>query len=239
MYLRERIEYMIGIIAAMDKEIDELKALMSDVNKDIYSGMEFWAGKLSGKDTVLVRCGVGKVNAAMAAEVLSVIYKVECIINTGIAGSLNAEINIGDIVLSTEALEHDMDVSGLGYEPGIIPDQDESIFVADNKLRETARKACENADLDIKVFEGRVLSGDQFISDKNKKDYLVNQFAGMCTEMEGASIAHVASLNNIPFLIIRSISDKADDSANMDYPEFQKIAIKNSVKLMSEMISMI
>ena len=230
---------MIGIIAAMDKEIDELKDLMSEVNKEVYSGMEFWAGKLFGKETVLVRCGVGKVNAAMAAEVLSVIYKTECIINTGIAGSLDAEINIGDIVLSTEALEHDMDVSGLGYEPGIIPDQEESIFIADKKLREIAKRACETAGLDINVYEGRVLSGDQFISDKIKKDYLVDQFAGMCTEMEGASIAHVAKLNNIPFLIIRSISDKADNSANMDYPEFQKIAIKNSVKLVSEMISLI
>ncbi len=230
---------MIGIIAAMDKEIDGLKELMSDVNKEVYSGMEFWTGRLGDKNTVLVRCGVGKVNAAMAAEVLSVVYKVKCIINTGIAGSLDSDINIGDIVLSTEALEHDMDVSGLGYEPGVIPDQDVSVFVADDGLRSAALKASKKAELEINIFEGRVLSGDQFISDKAKKEYLVKQFKGMCTEMEGASIAHVAALNNIPFLIIRSISDKADDSANMDYPEFQKIAIKNSVRLVREMMDMI
>ena len=212
---------MIGIIGAMDKEVDSLKDIMMNEGVspvvETYAGMDFWKGKLSGHEVVLVRSGIGKVNAAVAAEILAAIYKVRAIINTGIAGSLNVAIDIGDIVLSVDALEHDMDVRGLGYEKGIIPDQETSVFIADAELRAVAKAACEKVCPDIKVFEGRVISGDQFISDKAVKDELISLFSGMCTEMEGAAIAHTAWLNNIPFLIIRAISDKADDSAEMDY----------------------
>ena len=230
---------MIGIIGAMDKEVDSLKDIMMNEGVspvvETYAGMDFWKGKLSGHEVVLVRSGIGKVNAAVAAEILAAIYKVRAIINTGIAGSLNAAIDIGDIVLSVDALEHDMDVRGLGYEKGIIPDQETSVFIADAELRAVAKAACEKVCPDIKVFEGRVISGDQFISDKAVKDELISLFGGMCTEMEGAAIAHTAWLNNIPFLIIRAISDKADDSAEMDYPSFQKKAIEHEVKIVAEM----
>ena len=232
---------MIGIIGAMDKEVDSLKDIMMNEGVspvvETYAGMDFWKGKLSGHEVVLVRSGIGKVNAAVAAEILAAIYKVRAIINTGIAGSLNAAIDIGDIVLSVDALEHDMDVRGLGYEKGIIPDQETSVFIADPELRAVAKAACEKVCPDIKAFEGRVISGDQFISDKAVKDELISLFNGMCTEMEGAAIAHTAWLNNIPFLIIRAISDKADDSAEMDYPSFQKKAIEHEVKIVAEMMA--
>ena len=236
---------MIGIIGAMDKEVDDLKAVMSGLGEESqpkvekHAGMEFWTGTLSGHEVVLVRSGIGKVNAAVAAEALAAIFKVRAIINTGIAGSLDADIDIGDIVLSTDALEHDMNVKGLGYERGIIPDQEESIYVADEKLRSVAKAACEKVCPDVKVFEGRVVSGDIFVSEKDMKDKMIASFSGMCTEMEGAAIAHTAWLNQIPYLIIRSISDKADDSAEMDYPTFQKKAIENSVKLVTEMMKML
>ena len=230
---------MIGIIGAMDKEVNDLKALMENDSLEVktVAGMEFWSGRLSGHEVVLVRSGIGKVNAAVAASILADTFKVRAIINTGIAGSLDSQIDIGDIVLATDALEHDMDVTGLGYERGIVPDQEISIYEADEKLRKTAKKVCEKVNPDIKVFEGRVISGDQFISKKEVKDDLVSTFKGMCTEMEGAAIAHTAWLYNVPYLIIRSISDKADDSADMDYPSFQKKAIEHSVNLVAGLMA--
>ena len=136
-----------------------------------------------------------------------------------------------------QSLEHDMNVKGLGYERGVVPDQEASIYPADAELRAVAKEACEKVCPDINVFEGRVVSGDIFVSEKAMKDKMVKDFGGTCTEMEGASIAHVAWLNQIPYLIIRSISDKADDSAEMDYPSFQKMAIENSVKLVTAMMN--
>ncbi len=230
---------MLGIIGAMDKEVDDLKDLMNEagqVKVEEHAGMQFWIGTLSGKEVVLVRSGIGKVNAAVAAEALSAIYNVEAIINSGIAGSLDARIDIGDIVLSTDAVEHDMNVLNLGYARGIVPDQENSVYVADEKLRKIAKEVCEEVCPDIKVFEGRVVTGDIFVSEKKMKDKMIAEFNGMCTEMEGAAIAHTAWLNKVPFLIIRSISDKADDSASMDYPSFQKKAIENEEKLITEML---
>ena len=230
---------MLGIIGAMDKEVDDLKDLMNEagqVKVEEHAGMQFWIGTLSGKEVVLVRSGIGKVNAAVAAEALSAIYNVEAIINSGIAGSLDARIDIGDIVLSTDAVEHDMNVLNLGYARGIVPDQENSVYVADERLRKIAKEVCEEVCPDIKVFEGRVVTGDIFVSEKKMKDKMIAEFNGMCTEMEGAAIAHTAWLNKVPFLIIRSISDKADDSASMDYPSFQKKAIENEEKLITEML---
>lgn len=227
---------MIGIIGAMDEEVSKLKELMSDVIVETKASMDFYKGKLKGKDVVIVRSGIGKVNAAICTQILVDKYSVDAVINTGIAGSLNASIDIGDIVLSEDALQHDMDATGFGYEPGVIPRMETSVFKADNMLRKIAKESCEKVNPDIKVFEGRVVSGDQFISDKDKKKYILDNFSGYCTEMEGAAIAQVAYLNNIPFLIIRAISDKADDSATEDYPTFEAKAIKHSVNLVSEMI---
>lgn len=230
---------VIGIIGAMDEEVSKIKEKLSDVMIKRIASMDFYEGKLQDLDVVVVRSGIGKVNAGICAQILADIYKVSAIINTGIAGSLNAEINIGDIVLSEDALQHDMDTSAFGDPIGVIPRMDCSTFKADADLIKIAEESCKEVLDGINVFTGRVLSGDQFISGKEKKDWLVDNFAGYCTEMEGAAIAQAAYLNNIPFLIIRAISDKADDSAHMDYPTFEAMAIENSVKLLTAMVGRI
>ena len=230
---------MLGIIGAMDEEVAKLKEHMTDVAVTTKASMDFYHGKLNGKEVVIVRSGIGKVNAAICTQILVDDYKVSAVINTGIAGSLRNEINIGDIVLSTDALEHDMEATAFGYPVGQIPRMDTLSFVADEKLRGIAKTACEKVIPEVSVFEGRVVSGDQFISDKSKKKWLIQTFAGFCTEMEGAAIAQAAWLNKIPFVIIRAISDKADDSASVDYPTFEAKAIENSVKLMLEMCNML
>lgn len=226
---------MLGIIGAMDEEIAKIKEQMENVRVMSRASMEFFEGTVNGQPVVVVRSGIGKVNAAMCTQILADVYHVDAIINTGIAGSLNADINIGDIVLSTDTLEHDMDAVAFGYPLGQIPRMDTLSFKADAKLRKAAKSVCEQVNPDVTVFEGRVVSGDQFISDKEKKQWLVDNFAGYCTEMEGAAIAHAAYLNGIPFLVIRAISDKADDSASVDYPAFEAKAIEHSVKLLLEL----
>lgn len=228
---------MLGIIGAMDEEVAKLKETMQDVTVETKASMEFYKGTMNGKEVVVVRSGIGKVNAGICTQILCDLYHVDAVINTGIAGSLNAKIDIGDIVLSTDALQHDMDATGFGYEPGVIPRMETSTFIADEKLRKLAKECCERVNPDIHVFEGRVVSGDEFISDKAKKEFILNTFAGDCTEMEGAAIAQAAYLNQIPFLIIRAISDKADDSATEDYPTFEAKAIAHSVKLVQAIVA--
>jgi adenosylhomocysteine nucleosidase len=209
---------------------------MKDTNISTVAGMEFYQGKICDKDVVVVKCGIGKVNAAICTQILSNVFKVDAVINTGVAGSLNNDIDICDIVISKSALEHDMDVTPLGYDKGIIPDMETSEFVADSSLIELAKKSAETAALDVKVFEGKVVSGDQFIGTHQAKKVLRETFSGDCAEMEGAAIAHTAYLNGIPFLVIRAISDKADGGAEMDYPTFEKKAAANSIRLLNEMI---
>lgn len=227
---------MLGIIGAMDEEVSKLKEKMTDVEIKKKASMDFYRGKLMGKDVVVVRSGIGKVNAGICTQILVDEYLVDGVINTGIAGSLNADINIGDMVLATDTVQHDVDATGFGYDLGVIPRMETSTFIADEKLRDLAKECCERVNPDIKVFCGRVVSGDQFVSDKAKKQYILENFKGYCTEMEGAAIAQAAYLNNIPFLIIRAISDKADDSATEDYPTFEAKAIEHSVKLMIELV---
>jgi adenosylhomocysteine nucleosidase len=230
---------MIGIIGAMDEEVEQIVAAMEVQKEETKAQMTFKAGKLGGKDVVIVRSGIGKVNAAVCTQILADDFNVDYVINTGIAGSLKAEIDIADVVISDDVLHHDMDATGFGYEPGQIPRMDTFSFHADTRLVELAKEACEKAVPQIGVHIGRVVSGDQFISDKASKERISSNFAGYCTEMEGAAIAQAAYLNNIPFVIIRAISDKADDSATMDYPEFEKQAIENSVLLLKELVSRI
>ncbi len=226
---------MLGIIGAMDEEVAKLKEHMTDVAITTKASMDFYKGKLNGKEVVVVRSGIGKVNAAICTQILADDFAVDAVINTGIAGSLRNEINIGDIVLSTDTLEHDMEATAFGYPVGQIPRMDTFSFKADEKLIELAKTCCAKVNPEIQIFTGRVVSGDQFISNREKKNWLIETFDGCCTEMEGAAIAHCAYLNNIPFLIIRAISDKADDSTQMDYPAFEAMAIEHSVKLMLEM----
>lgn len=226
----------IGIIGAMDEEVSRLKEKMQVKKVEKKAGMEFFDGELAGKEVVIVRSGIGKVNAGICTQILVDDFQVEAVINTGVAGSLKNEINIGDIVLSSDSLQHDMDATGFGYKPGIIPRMEQSVFVADPQLIELAKRVNEQVNPEIQTFVGRVVSGDQFISDKQKKDYLVEQFAGYCTEMEGAAIAQTCYVNAIPYLVIRAISDKADNSATMDYGEFEAKAIEHTVKLLTGMM---
>lgn len=227
----------IGIIGAMELEVVELKSKMELKNVVDKAGMQFHEGVLNGKDVVIVQCGIGKVNAGICVQILADIFAVDAVINTGVAGSLRAEINIGDIVVSTDACEHDMDVSALGYEPGIIPQMETSFFKADRKLAKEAISVCREVNPEINVYEGRVVSGDQFISDGTVKDRLIQQFDGSCAEMEGAAIAHAAFLNKLPYVVLRAISDKADGSAHMDYPEFERAAAAHCAKLVENLVA--
>ena len=226
----------IGIIGAMDIEVDALKEQMTGVTRVNKASMEFYQGKLNGKDVVVVRSGIGKVNAAVCTQILADVFEVEAVINTGIAGSLRNEINIGDIVVSTDALQHDMDAVEFGYPKGQIPGMKVFSFVANAALRDTAVRVCQKVNPDIQVFEGRIVSGDQFVARAEVKNEIIKEFAGYCTEMEGASIAQAAYLNGIPFVVVRAISDKADNSATMDYPTFERQAAQHCVNLVGEML---
>ena len=226
---------MLGIIGAMDEEVAKIKEEMTDVTVTTVAGMDFYEGKLGKRDAVVVRSGIGKVNAGMCTQILADRFRISAVINTGIAGSLRNEINIGDIVLSTDTVQHDMDASGFGYKKGQIPRVDTFSFPADQALLELAEECSRRVNPEIQAFKGRVVSGDQFISDKEKKQWLIETFDGYCTEMEGAAIAQAAYLNQIPYLVIRAISDKADDSAGMDYAVFEEQAIRHSVNLLLEM----
>ena len=215
----------IGIIGAMELEVETLKAHMTTTNITTKANMEFHEGTLNGTPVVIVRSGVGKVNAALCVQILADLFQVTAIINTGVAGSLNAALDIGDILISI-----------FGYKPGEVPQLGCREFLADEHLIEVAASTCQEVNPDIHVHTGRVVSGDQFISSKEVKDRLTKEFKGDCAEMEGASIAHGAYLNGIPFVIIRAISDKADDSAEMDYPTFEKAAALHSAKLVETMM---
>jgi adenosylhomocysteine nucleosidase len=229
----------IAIIGAMDEEVNVLKSKMQNTSIEIIASMEFCEGILVGKEVVVVRSGIGKVNAAVCTQILVDLYQVDAVINTGVAGSLRNEIDIADIVLSTDTLQHDMDATGFGYELGIIPRMDQSVFRANESLLELAKEVCKEVIPEVGIHTGRIVSGDQFISDNVKKEWLSKYFGGFCTEMEGAAVAQTAYLNNIPFLVVRAISDKADHSAEMSYAEFEEIAIGHTVKLLEALLTRI
>jgi adenosylhomocysteine nucleosidase len=226
----------IGIIGAMEEEVSLLKEAMTIEETVNYASMTFCKGQLCGKDVVIVKSGIGKVNAAICAQILVDKYNVDMLINTGIAGSLDAAVDIGDLVVSTDLVEHDMDASIFGDPVGQIPRMDTFSFPADPVLVEKAVAANQAANPDIKTFTGRIVSGDQFVSSAEVKERLVNLFGAKCTEMEGAAIAHAAYVNKVSCVILRAISDKADNSATMDYPTFEKKAIEHSVRLMKVLL---
>ncbi len=229
----------IGIIGAMEEEVALLKEKM-DIEVIVKkASMEFYQGTLNNHEIVVVRSGIGKVNAGLCAQILIDVFNVSQLINTGIAGSLKAEINIGDIVVSSDALQHDVDARNFGYSRGEIPRMDTISFPADPELISISKEACRKVNPDINVFVGRIVTGDQFIAERTVKNEIASWTEGYCTEMEGAAIAQAAYLNRVPFVIVRAISDKADDSAAMDYPTFEQQAIQHSVKLIEEFVSQI
>lgn len=220
----------LGIIGAMDVEVAALKERMENKAEHTIAGSVFCEGKLEGLDAVVVQCGVGKVNAALCTQVLCSTFGVTHIVNTGIAGSLSAELDIGDFVISTDAIYHDMDATNFGYPMCQVPGMTVLAFSADAELADAACEAAEQANPGH-VRRGRVATGDQFVASKALKERIIVNTGALCTEMEGAAIAHTAWKNQVPFVIIRAISDKADDSAEMDYPTFEAIAARRCAQV--------
>ena len=213
----------LGIIGAMTIEVETLKESLENLTVSHRTGMEFYEGTLEGLPVVIVQCGVGKVNAAICAQTLCACYGVTHLVNTGIAGSLCADLDIGDLVVSRDAMHHDFDCVHFGYEMGRVPGMEVTAFPADEAMMDYAFAAAEAVNPGHTKI-GRVASGDQFVAEKALKEQIIARTQGLCTEMEGAAIAQTAYRNGIPFVILRAISDKADDSAEMDYPTFERIA---------------
>lgn len=224
----------LGIIGAMAVEVDLLRSHLEQRHDEQCLGMDVSTGELCGTPVVVVRCGIGKVNAASCAQMLVLRYGVTAIVNTGVAGSLDASIDIGDVVVSTDAVQHDMDVAGLGYEPGFVPGLGLS-FAADDRLRERAVAAVRAVAPDVGVHQGRVASGDQFVSSAKQKERIVQTFGALCCEMEGAAIAQTCSIAQVPFVVVRAISDKADGSAHVDYPTFEAEAAAHCARIVEHM----
>ena len=212
----------LGIIGAMEQEVETLLSLLEERNTTTHAGVAFHQGRLDGKDVVVVQCGIGKVNAALCVQMLCDFYQVTHLVNTGIAGSLDAALDIGDLVISVDAMYHDVDVTNFGYVPGQMAGMPAS-FPADSALVNAAFAAAEAVNPGHTRL-GRVASGDQFVCEQGLKDKIIAITGAACTEMEGAAIAQAAYRNGVPFVIIRAISDKADNSADMDYPTFERIA---------------
>lgn len=216
----------LGIIGAMEIEVAILKGKLENARVTKIGPMEFFEGRLSGCDVVIVMCGVGKVHAAMCTQVLCSNFGVTHIVNTGVAGSLDAALDIGDVLVSTDAVQHDMDVHYLDYDVGRVPGLDTTAFAADEKLMKLAFEVSE-ALRPGHTKLGRVATGDQFVCSEEQKAKIIADTGASCTEMEGGAIAQVAYVNHVPFVILRAISDKADGSAELDYPTFEKMAAAN------------
>ena len=213
----------LGIIGAMEQEVETLLQWMEDKQETSKAGSRFFDGTLEGLPVTVVQCGVGKVNAALCAQILCDCFGVTHLVNTGIAGSLCADLDIGDLVVSQDAMYHDVDAVAFGYPMGQVPGMDVISFPADDELIGYAFAAAEAVNPGHTKI-GRVASGDQFVASKEVKQRIIDLTKGLCTEMEGAAIAQTAYRNKLPFVILRAISDKADDSAEMDYPSFERIA---------------
>lgn len=228
----------IGIIGAMDVEVAELIESMENIKKETISSITFYEGTLQGKNVVVAKCGVGKVHAAVCAQTMIIKFKPDAIINTGVAGSLNSELDIADLVISDNVVQHDMDTSGLGDPVGLISGVNLINISCPKDLVEKIEKSAKTIE-GTNVIVGTIASGDQFICSQDKKEYIVNNFNALCAEMEGAAIGHVCYLNNVDFCIVRAISDKADGSAHMDFPTFTKIAAKKSTQLINTFLKSI
>lgn len=213
----------LGIIGAMEEEVETLLGVMEEKTARERAGSTFYEGQLEGLPVVVVQCGVGKVNAALCAQILCDCYGVTHLVNTGIAGSLCGELDIGDLLVSRDAMYHDFDCVHFGYEYGKVPGMDTVAFPADETMVELAYAAAEAVNPGHTKI-GRVASGDQFVAEKAVKEKIIALTGGLCTEMEGTAIAQTAYRNHLPFVILRAISDKADNSAEMDYPTFERIA---------------
>lgn len=199
----------IAIIGAMEVEIEIFRGLIENIQTHEILGQTFYIGTLHGKDVVLTQCGIGKANAAMGALAMVSLFEATHVINSGVAGAIASELIPGDVVASTDLVYHDVDVTGFGYPVGQVPGTASPFFTADETMLSLAKSQ--------DIYTGRIATGDQFISDPTKKDWIKTTFAPMCVEMEGAAIAQVCTVAKVPFLVIRAISDTADGNAEEEY----------------------
>jgi adenosylhomocysteine nucleosidase len=225
----------VGLIGAMDEEIRLLRSKMEDVRRLTAAGMVFHEGTIGEKRVILCKSGVGKVNAAVCAQVLIDRFEPEACIFTGVAGALDPQLGIGDIVVSRDCMQHDMDATPLGYARGTIPYQEVSVFPADRSLVEAALQAGRQLHAGLTI-EGRVLSGDQFIADRETVRRLFEEMNGTCVEMEGSAVAQVCHMNGIPYVVIRSMSDRADGSAPDNFEMFVRTASERSSRIVEAML---
>ena len=227
-----------GIIGALDEEIEYFKEAVSNYKEERQAAITFYSGEWYGHSIVFCKCGVGKVNAALTTQLLIDRYDVQSIIFTGVAGALDDSLNVGDVVISSECQEHDMDATAYGFERGIIPMYDgPSIFPAAKKLIKAAQKAAGSVEeFQGKVVIGKIISGDKFVADKAEVEELRQLFQASCVEMEGAAVAHVANVNDIPYLVIRSISDKANGQAADSFDNYVKYAAKISADIVEKLL---
>lgn len=225
----------IGIIGAMQEEIELLLARMEGKFTDTRAGIAYHRGEIMGKKVVLTRSGVGKVNAAVCTQILIDRYGADAIVFTGVAGAVDPELDIGDIVISSSSVQHDVDVTALGFARGTIPYQETSEYPADSALADLAETTGRQL-FPGRCRRGKILSGDQFVADRAVVGALYEQFGGACTEMEGASVAQVCYMNGIPHVIIRSMSDKADGSAHVNFAEFTVEASNRSFAIVEAML---
>ncbi|MCQ4086028.1 5'-methylthioadenosine/adenosylhomocysteine nucleosidase [Saccharibacillus sp. JS10] len=225
----------IALMGAMDEEIMLLLDVLEEPRSRTVAGITYTEGRLHGSNVVVCRSGIGKVNAAATAQILISEFKVSSLIFTGVAGALHPDLQIGDIVISSDSMQHDMDASPLGYAPGIIPAHVESIFPADAALIAQAEEACRIQN--VSFYTGRVLSGDRFVADRSDVQRLREQFEGVCTEMEGAAVGQVCRMNAIPYVVIRSMSDKANGEASTSFSEFTELASNRSFAVVETMLS--
>lgn len=221
---------MIGIIAAMNVEMEALRSHIENPISETVSGITFVRGTIAGREVVTAVCGIGKVFAAMCAQTMILRYHPECVINTGVAGTLTDKLTIGNIAVSSAVVQHDMDTSALGDPKGLISGINKVKLPADEQL--CAKLSACAAALDIATLTGVIASGDQFISCAERKTFITETFGAIACEMEGAAVGHVCYVNKVPFCILRAISDSADGSSHMDYPTFVGIAADQSVRLM-------
>ncbi len=227
----------VGILGAMSIEVDGLcNKLERKIVKSI-AGNEYNAGQLNGVSVVVVKCGVGKVNAAVATQVMIDHFDIDCIINTGVAGSLNNSLNILDLVISDDLVQHDFDTTGAGQEQfGLIPGFQNVAFDVNKKLSQLAVDTGQEIFGKDSVYLGRIATGDQFICDSTRKERIVKLFGAICVEMEGSAIAQTCYLNNMPFLVIRAIFNKSDESATMNSADFEVKAADVSSKLVEALV---
>lgn len=215
----------LGIIGAMDIEVETLRSALRGGRTVRRAGIDFYCGCLEGVDAVVCRCGVGKVQAAMCTQILCDLFEVTHLVNTGVAGSLRPSLEIGDLLISTDAMYHDLDCRAVGYPVGQVPGLETLAFPADETLVALAQAAAEAVCPGHSAL-GRVASGDQFICSRAQKERILASTEAFCAEMEGAAIAHTAWQNGVPYVILRAISDRADGSAAQDYPAFEALAAR-------------